>query len=233
MSDPNSDVKRERPTYSWWVVPVSLFLMVLMSVLVPHLVRKRTIRRLEALGAKVERDHIHPWVIPIDQIPGLGNLSKLPVWMRVNGKSTPLQCAEIYRVSNLLPTLRELELSDSKTTDGHLLVLSPWPWPDLQSLSLSNTLVTNKCLPTISRASRMAYLNLSNTAIDDSGLAEIAKMSRLEHLELTGTKITDAGVMQLKALRNLRVLGVSNTDVSETAIHDLAKELPDLQVTDD
>jgi hypothetical protein len=230
---PDTEVvrNRNRPAYSWWVIPTALFLMVLMSALGPHLLRKRIIGRLEALGAKIERANLERWWIPIDQIPGLRNLSKLPVWMKIDAGPSPAQCAEIFRIAPRLSSFRELELSDSATVDEHLEALGSWA--ELQRLSLPNTRVTDRCFGFVRRASNLLFLNLSNCEIGDAACPEIAKLQRLEHLELTGTKITDAGLTQLQSLKNLRILGLSNTQVSEAAIEELVKKLPDLHVTDD
>lgn len=231
MSDATATPGKNRPAYSWWVIPTALFLMILMSALGPHLLRKRIIGRLESLGAKVERSKIENWFIPIDRLPGLQNLSKLPVWLRIDAHCTSAQCAEIFRIAPRLPSFRELDLSDSATIDENLEVLQAWS--DLQKLSLSNTQVTNNCLQSLRFSSRLTYLNLSNCDIDDAGIERIAQQRQLEQLELTGTKITDAGLRHLKSLKGLRVLGLSNTQVSETGIEDLMLALPDLHVTDD
>jgi hypothetical protein len=233
LAMPDTEVvqNKNRPAYSWWVIPTALFLMVLMSALGPHLLRKRIIGRLEALGAKIERANLERWWIPIDQIPGLRNLSKLPVWMQIDAGSSPAQCTEIFRIAPRLSSFRELELSDSATVDEHLKALGSWA--DLQKLSLTNTHITDRGLHFVGRAAKLSFLNLSHCEIGDAACTEIAKLQRLEHLELTGTKITDAGLKQLQSLKNLRVLGLSNTQVSEAAIEDLVKKLPDLHVTDD
>ena len=222
--------KPERPA-SWLVVPVALFLMVLVSVLVPHLYRKRTISRLESLGAKVQRTQKQPWVFLLDRIPGLSNLSKMPNVMIIGPAVKLAECDEIFRLAARLPTLRELELSDSATNDEHLQSVAAWP--DLRILSLSNTLITNRGLMALSQIKELSSLSLTNTSIDDVGLESVSRMSQLQELELTGTRVTDVGLRQLYKLKSLRFLGVSNTGISEAAIAKLVKVLPDLQVTDD
>lgn len=231
MPETEVDEKQRRLTFSWWVIPTAMFLMILMSVLVPHLVRKRTISRLEALGATVHRAAVENWIIPIDRVPGLRNLSKLPVQLLIDGRPTAGQCSEIFRIAALLPSLRDMELTDSQVLDANLTTLAAWP--ELTSLSLSNTKVTNACLTTIAQCPKLKYLNLSNTLIDDHGLTLIAGMTGLKHLELTGTQITSAGLAHLTSLKKLSVLGLSNTDVSEAAVEQLVKSVPQLQVTDD
>lgn len=227
-----TEVRTARRTFhAWWIVPLALFVILAVSVLGPHFIRERILNRLAAHGAILGFDHDRTWWLPINQIPGLSDYGRVPVWMKIDGAFSRAQCTDILYGAIGLTSIREIDLSDAPIEDEDLKKLREWP--EIERLSLSNTRVTNRCLSSVHSLPKLSTLSLSNTEIDDDGMAEIAQLSRLEHLELTGTKITDDGLKQLREMKSLKVLSLSNTQISESAVQELSTLLPNLQITDD
>jgi Leucine Rich repeat len=114
--------------------------------------------------------------------------------------------------------------------------------------------VTDEVLPRVVRLGKLQYLALYHTSVTDQGLAQLAPLRRLRQLDLTGTKIGDKGIAALvslpalavlylaganvsdrsiesiKRMRQLKELGVGGTMISASALAELAKENPSLEI---
>ncbi len=122
-----------------------------------------------------------------------------------------------------------LSLGGSRITDDSLASLTPL-FPNLKSLSLARTAITDKGLASLADAAALESLHLEGTAITDAGLASLTKLPRLSYLNLHSTKITDAGLRTLASLKPLRKLYVWGTGVTEQGVAELKKANAELTV---
>jgi len=126
-------------------------------------------------------------------------------------------------ISDLLfvETLRGLDLSYTRLTDGGLAQLPSFP--HLELLRLSGCGIGNEGLRhLLPMSDRLRVLYLSWCPITDDGLKSLIDFQRLEALKLTGTRISDAGVAHLQTLPALAYLGLDETDVSDESIETLS-----------
>jgi hypothetical protein len=100
----------------------------------------------------------------------------------------------------------------------------------LRTLTLSDTMITDKGLVELSGMDSLFSLDLARTAISDAGLKSVKKMTGLIGVHLNGTNVTNAGILELAALPKLRHLSVSNTKVTESGKKALQKLLPNLKI---
>jgi len=73
-------------------------------------------------------------------------------------------------------------------------------------------------------------LYLAFTKVSDKGLLHLRALTSLELLDLSGTNVTDAGLEHLKASTELRWLNVENTKVTDTGVKMLQKVLPKCEI---
>jgi Leucine-rich repeat (LRR) protein len=79
-------------------------------------------------------------------------------------------------------------------------------FPDLQSLGLSSTKVTDEGLEHLVGLNKLRTLSLAWTDITDRGLVTLAKLPALQNVDLLRTKVTDKSVAELqKALPRLTI----------------------------
>jgi hypothetical protein len=76
----------------------------------------------------------------------------------------------------------------------------------------------------------LTTVRLSGTAISDAGLAQVSQLPKLAELVLKDTPITDDGLTRLAACSQLKSLDVRGTQVSPTGVAQLRKKLPTLFV---
>jgi len=106
-------------------------------------------------------------------------------------------------------------------TDGDLEKLAE-EFPDLESLDLSHTHVTDLGLGFVARLSKLKNLNLYFAEhVTESGVARLAELSKLERLNLRGARMSDSGMEFLSHLRNLRELDVGITQITDTSLEHL------------
>jgi internalin A len=70
-------------------------------------------------------------------------------------------------------------------------------------------------------------LSLSNTNVTDAGLKDLTVLKELKELNLAETKVTDVGLKDLAVLKGLRKLDLYKTDVTDTGIARLQKAPPE------
>jgi hypothetical protein len=107
-------------------------------------------------------------------------------------------------------------------------------FPRLRSIAVSNTLLTNSDVSTLSGRTGLASLHFAAIQITDDALAHLGTLPDLEVLDIRETRVTDVGLMLLSRLRNLFTIDVQGTAVSAAgarAYRDhVAKWLPDVEV---
>ena len=73
-------------------------------------------------------------------------------------------------------------------------------FPELGTLDLSHTRVTDAGMPALDNLHALNYLVLAYTAVTDDGLAKLTDLPSLRHLTLTGSKVTAQGMARIKKL---------------------------------
>ena len=102
--------------------------------------------------------------------------------------------------------------------------------PNLISLSLSNTQVSDAGLRHIAGLTNLKLLHLQNTQVSDAGLEHIEGLRNLIFLYLDDTKVSDAGLEQLEKLTNLKMLYLNNTQVTPEGVKKLQEALPNCEI---
>jgi hypothetical protein len=124
--------------------------------------------------------------------------------------------------------LKALDLSRCATlTDYGAEYL--WGFETLQSLDLSNSLVTDAGLGHLKELAALRTLTLANCKrVSNTGLAHLTELKHLRFLDLHGCRrLTDSGVIQLKYLRTLRYLDVRGCDeLTGAGVAKLRRSLP-------
>jgi endonuclease YncB( thermonuclease family) len=127
-----------------------------------------------------------------------------------------------------LPELRTLSLRKSGVTDKGLEHLKPFG--KLRVLSLMSTRVGDAGLEHLKSLTTLEDLDLDRTAITDVGLKHLRALPNLRRLQMAHTAVTDAGLEQLQALSNLRTLSLRGTNATKEAADKLKQRIPQLQV---
>lgn len=98
--------------------------------------------------------------------------------------------------------------------------------PELKSLILYGTTVTDPELEHLKNLNGLGVLDLDYTQVTDAGLVHLKNLKRLRTLDLQGTKVTDAGLVNLRDLTGLWWLDVGGTRVTRVGVTELQKALP-------
>jgi len=70
--------------------------------------------------------------------------------------------------------------------------------PDLESLSLNFTSVSDDGVSHLSELKRLEYLGLAETEITDAQFVSLEEMTGLQFIDLRGTPVTNVGVERLR-----------------------------------
>ena len=103
--------------------------------------------------------------------------------------------------------------------------------PDLRSLNLAGSAITDDILAAITDLSKLQTLNLEATAVTDNGLLIVSNLPSLEQLWLANTSVTDEGVQCLARLSRLKGLSLEGTQVTEVGMRRLKAQLPKCQIS--
>jgi len=95
-----------------------------------------------------------------------------------------------------------------------------------QSMSFSNSSVTDAQIEPFQGLAGVYQINLSKTRITDAGLKVVAGFAKLRYLDVSGTQITDAGLECLTGLTELDSVYVGNTGVTNDGVKRLQHMLP-------
>lgn len=127
--------------------------------------------------------------------------------------------AEAERLATIA-TLRDINLDNAPISDDVVSKLVEGI-PQMQSLSLTNTKVTNRCLQSLQPAAHLIRLRVDMTRITDAGLQHLQQIPTLEELHMWRTRITDQGVAYLSELPKLRYLSLDETQVTDEGLKSL------------
>ena len=163
---------------------------------------------------------------PSRSISGLDDMPDEPFDLRgINLDGRSIRSDELQMLTDV-PQLESLSLARSSITNGGLIHIGRLS--RLWSLNLSETDVGDEGLTEIARLSELRDLNLQKTAVTDRGLASLAKLVRLESLYLADTEIGDAGVRNLGSLTSLRSMSIGGTYVTQQGVLQLVEAVPRL-----
>ncbi|WP_345682305.1 redoxin domain-containing protein [Novipirellula caenicola] len=112
--------------------------------------------------------------------------------------------------------------------------------PNLHSIGLDHTGVTDAGLETLSRSSSLRAIHAGFTQVTDSGIANLASLGNLRTLNLYAgdpefrgdaphPSITDVGLAQLKQFPNLEELDVTGSEITGSGLERLALDCPKLR----
>ncbi|MCU0781202.1 MAG: hypothetical protein MUF04_08895 [Akkermansiaceae bacterium] len=102
--------------------------------------------------------------------------------------------------------------------------------PELVTLDLTGTRVTDQGLAVLAAAKKLRVVRLGETAVTDAVMETLCALPALESVNLYATKVTDAGVARLATLGNLRRLYLWQAAVQPETTAALKEKLPNLEV---
>jgi hypothetical protein len=130
--------------------------------------------------------------------------------------------------------------------DSRLIGLDPKAYPNLESIDLSNTGITDQGVKFLLQFSKLRSINLSLTGITTSAVTQLlpiyyltklslaytgiedeacevlAQMTNLTHLDLSYTSLSGKGIEKLSVLRQLSTLKLAHCDICDTEIGQIA-----------
>ena len=102
--------------------------------------------------------------------------------------------------------------------------------PNLESLLLPRTLITDQGVAHLDKATKLRELNLSNPRLTSAVIALLMALHELVTAALSTTQITDPDVDRLAELPNLRTLYIGATRVSNDAVRRLWDKSPRIKI---
>ena len=102
--------------------------------------------------------------------------------------------------------------------------------PQLVTLDLSATSITDQSVAQLAAAKSLRVVRLSETAVTDAAINSLLAIPALESINLYGTKVTDAGVSRLETMTQLKNLYLWQTAVTPEAIKSLQEKLPKCKI---
>lgn len=123
-------------------------------------------------------------------------------------------------VAQFLKSLREPE-----SPMGVLLLINEGS-VSRQSMTFSNSSVTDAQIELFQGLPGLYQINLSGTCITDASLKVVGGFAKLRFLDVSDTQVTDAGLEYLTALTELELVYVGNTGVTDEGAKRLQNMLP-------
>lgn len=128
-----------------------------------------------------------------------------------------------------LPELTTLRLQWTRVTDSgldHLKGLT-----NLTLLDLRGARVTDAGVENLKGLTQLECLHLDSPQVTDLGLEHLKGLTNLTLLDLRGTHITDAGVESLKKLTGLEDLYLCGTEVTSEGLKNLRQVFPSCNIS--
>lgn len=114
------------------------------------------------------------------------------------------------------PELESLSITGTPVTDADLVHLRHFT--KLQQLNLYGTNITNRGLRHLKGMTELRLVLLAATQINDAGLIHLKSMTQLEALNLSNTQVTDVGLKYLGRFRKLKSLGLRETQITDAGL---------------
>lgn len=144
----------------------------------------------------------------------LARLAPLPslAWLAISGTNiTNKQMSNINQFSQLtMLSLDQCHISDQGLSELKL--------PDLATLSLRSTEITENVVSSLRGCPKIIGLVLTDTAVSDKTLEMLPNRAKLLSLHLKQTGITDAGISFLSDAKALRVLHLDRTKITDSGL---------------
>jgi hypothetical protein len=113
-----------------------------------------------------------------------------------------------------LPHLKKLSLENCRGITPQFLHLLQGALPNLETLVLTGTNMSDDCFQFLGKFGRITSLSLNQTEVTDKGMAQIASLHALRELSVIGTQVSLDGLSQLTDLR-LESLGFLSSDMPD------------------
>jgi len=149
-------------------------------------------------------------VVEFDFWDAEGEASEIRQWARrLIGRHLFSRVVRINFYSSAVMQGRAVSIGDLRVplSDDDLLLLAAFP--ELESLGLSDTEITNRAIDHLLEFRKLEVLALQRTDIDDGCVDRLSKMKQLRWLFVDQTSVTKEGAQRLgKALRGTHVVHV-------------------------
>jgi len=153
----------------------------------------------------------------------LARLSDLPSLEEINMDSCPIGNWSLahFADNNVVPNLKSLDLADTDVTDRGLVHIAKLK--HLEHLSLFYCDITNAGLRHISQMESLQVLNLDSRDIGDSGMFFLRNLKNLKCLDVFSGRITDNGCSHIGKIQSLESLELCGGGVGDFGCHHLSK----------
>jgi hypothetical protein len=124
-----------------------------------------------------------------------------------------------------LPELLSLNLVDSELEDFGLAPIgAAGSLPNLVTLALINTRLTDASVTSLRNLPRLATILLEGMPFTDAGVANLCALTPLAPFSLARTRVTDAGLAVLTEKRpNLNAINLSDTQITDLGLKHLSR----------
>ena len=147
----------------------------------------------------------------------------------VNLRGTWVSDADLKHLA-ALPDITSLDLSLTHITDQGMQEIKSLQ--KVEDLNLYFTeYVTDEGIAAIKDWKHLKHLNLHGTKVGDTGLEHIAGITTLESLDVGSTLMTDVGLERLTNLQNLRQLTMGGNELGDAGLQAL-RQMPGLTYLD-
>lgn len=137
--------------------------------------------------------------------------------------------AEDFSLFDDLPWLGVLILSNSDVSDQHVSRIRRVPM--LQNVYLWNNEITDAGLASlIKHCPNIRILHLTDTAVTNACIPGLADLKHLEDLVLVRCEITDDALPALYGHSSLQLLHLLDTQCTQSGLHKLQPQLPDCEI---
>jgi hypothetical protein len=178
---------------------------------------------LEHLKNQTELQMLVLWGNPISGA-GLSHMRGLRELRRLDLNNTAVTDDQLIYLKELTG-LENISLANNPQLTGEFL-LHVANLPNLKSLVLRGSGITDSSLAHLNGAKNLESLMLDGTKVTDAGLPYLRGLSSLRELDLSQTAVSDAGLPYLRGLSSLRSLDLSTTAVSSAAVGKVMAWLP-------
>lgn len=168
----------------------------------------QTVRRIEALGGRVDRDSIlpRPWQQAFGWQLNYGRVATIDL------RGTLIRDADLQVLSDFEDLLILMLDGTSITDDGLVHVRG---LKNLQGVMLSKTQVKGAGLEHLAATPHLKWLTLSGSEIGDDDLERLPPLPELDLLGLGGTQITGQGLAQFSRFPTIRRLYLHETRLDD------------------
>lgn len=124
------------------------------------------------------------------------------------------------------PNLISLDLSDTHISDAGLAHIAELH--SLEHLYLDKTAITDRGLSYLTGLTKLRNLWMHRTHVTDQGLVNLEGLTEMRYLDLGYTKVTDAGLPQLYGMKKMYYLHLVGTEVTDEGLRKIAAAISGL-----